>query len=76
MKQEAVDALLGELEAIRGVVRLAHIKIWALERILQAFPEVYTSYLQKLQDTEQDPKSIFPLDHLATLRKELLQDQE
>jgi len=75
MKPEAVTALISEIEALRGNLKVIQDRLWVVERVVLSNPGLAMLYQQKLSDREQDPLSMLPLTNLANLEKALRQDQ-
>ena len=75
MNQDAINALVGELTVLRGLLQHHDIRLRAIEQTLLSHPTLSTVYPLQLADSEQAPKSMYPLIGLEGLRQALLGDQ-
>jgi hypothetical protein len=77
MEEEAITMLASNLLALQGYIRLAHIKICALEDLLkEVSPIQFERYRSLARGCENDSKTALPLEDLAGLQAALRRDRE
>lgn len=75
MQEDTVKKLISNLEVLQGYVRMANVRVRALEDILTEIAGVhYERYRLLVLQYENDPSLFYPLEDVAGLQQALLRN--